>query len=103
MDVLRQVYPEVEDVFLESALYDAHNNVVIALELLRNDIGEPNDGTNASKEINLASKTKTSFTEEEYIYSYGKGVERMTTPTVEPESSKGKLGADVDEVFFSIV
>lgn len=103
MDVLRQVYPKVEDVFLESALYDGHNDVVIALELLRNDIGEPNDGTNAFENFNLASKTKASFTEEECINSYGKGVERMTTPMVEPESSKEKLGADVDEVSFSIV
>jgi len=102
MDVLRQAYPEVEDAFLESALYDGHGDVFIALELLRNDMGEPNDGSNVSKEIYFLRQTEKSSVEKEDTSSYGKGLQRIATPTVETESSKSKSGTDVDDVVSSM-
>jgi len=44
MDVLKQKYPQVLDVFLEGALDDAGGSVIEAMELLRIHIGDPIEG-----------------------------------------------------------
>jgi hypothetical protein len=45
MEVLHQAYPHLHEVFLEWALYDAGNDVLVALELLRINAGQPNSGS----------------------------------------------------------
>ena len=44
MEVLQQAYPRAPEVRLEEALNDAWGDVIDALELLRDQIGEPDPG-----------------------------------------------------------
>ena len=46
MDTLRKVYPLVLDGFLQNALNEADGDELVALELLRIQVGEPNTGRN---------------------------------------------------------
>jgi len=44
MDTLRKAFPQVPDIFLENALSEADEEVLVASELLRIHVGNTNDG-----------------------------------------------------------